>query len=300
MNKWEREQCVITESNYCEGPFVPEKKDEKPKEIKSEDELFSYLDELVFYTDHFFEGVRLAKEGSLDDAEMMFRKSLEGQEEGGTWANLAKLYFQKSKQAYAKSESLLLKELELIAEDYDGKIPDEYFTEYVPESMERLVLLAFVQFGQFKIDKAQSTFLRILRLDRMNIDAWNGLGRCLQLSGRFEEARDALLIEKGLGIEENDLYQKMANDADLEAYNPQPILGPYELVLRWVGTSGDFILKIMKGLHSIHGRRLKQEDVVNQAQAQGMPRILAKDAIEKLLDEGIIYAPKIGIIVISS
>ncbi len=272
-----------------------DKDNEGPKEIKSVDELFAYLNELEFYTNHFFEGVRLAKEGFLSEAEMMFRKSLEGHESSGVWTNLGKIYSIKAKQAYEKAESILKKQFAEIAEDYDGELPDEYFTE--PEEIDELHDLAFVQFKQFKFDVSQLTYLRILRIDRLDIKAWDGLSRCLQLTGRFEDAKNALLIVKGLQLEKNDHYESMARDAKLESLAPQPNQGSFELLLRWVGNSGEFILKIMKGLHTIHGRELRIETVVEQAEVQGMPSDLAERTIEKLQGEGMIYSPKSGIVI---
>lgn len=72
---------------------------------------------------------------------------------------------------------------------------------------------------------------------------------------------------------------------------------PIELTMKWVGESPDFILKIMNGLREIHGRHLQKKIVVDQARNQGMPLKLVENTIKKLLENGIIYSPKKGIVV---
>ena len=166
---------------------MSDKKDEK-RVIKPFDELLAYFDELEFFIDHFFEGVRLAKQDQLLEAEMMFRKTLEGHEDGGTWFNLARTLDFQSREAYAKAESHFRRSLEEIREEYDGEIPDEYFTEYVPHDMELLQFLATSQFRQFKIEDAEATLRWILRIKPDDQHAWDLLGRCLQITCRIEEA----------------------------------------------------------------------------------------------------------------
>ena len=166
---------------------MSDKRNEK-RVIKSIDELLAYLNEVEFFTDHFFEGVRLTKHDQLLEAEMMFRKTLEGHEDGGTWFNLARTLEFQSREAYAKAESHFRRSLEGIREEYDGILPDEYFTKWVPHDMELLQSLATSQFRQFKIEDAEATLRWILRIKPDDQKAWDLLGRCLQITCRIEEA----------------------------------------------------------------------------------------------------------------
>lgn len=166
---------------------MSDKRDEK-RVIKSIDELLAYFNELEFFTDHFFEGVRLAKQDQLFEAEMMFRKTLEGHEDGDAWFNLARTLELQSREAYAKAELHFRRSLEEIREEYDGELPDEYFTEYVPHDIELLQSLATSQFRQFKIEDSETTLRWILRIKPDDQKAWDLLGRCLQITCRIEEA----------------------------------------------------------------------------------------------------------------
>lgn len=282
---------------------MSDKRDEK-RVIKSIDELLAFFNELEFFTNHFFEGVRLAKEGDLFEAEMMFRKTLEGHEDSGSWSNLAKTLELQSREAYAKAEMHIREFLEDMRELYDGELPDEHFTEGPPEQIDVLFTLARAQFGQFKLDEAQLTFLWILRLSPEEVRAWKGLGHCLQITGRFEDAGRAYRVVQTLEQNQTghgdsragrvNIPRLVAKMTQLSDFAPQQILGPIELMLRWVGEAPDFILKIIKGLAAIHGKFLRKKTVIQQAKIQGMPEKLAKQTIENLLNEGIIYTPKKG------
>lgn len=176
---------------------MSDERDEK-RVIKSFDELLAYFSELEFFTDHFFEGVRLTKHDQLLEAEMMFRKALEGHEDGGTWFNLARTFELQSRKAYAKAESHFRRSLEEIREEYNGELPDEYFTEWVPHDMELLQSLAKSQFRQFKIEDAEATLRWILRIKPDDQNAWDLLGRCLQITCRLEEASLAYMRSDAL------------------------------------------------------------------------------------------------------
>ncbi len=82
--------------------------------------------------------------------------------------------------------------------------------------------------------------------------------------------------------------------ASLSDFAPHSIQRPIELMPKWVGETPGFILKIMMGLVAIHSRPLRNKTMVQQTKSQSMPEKPAKRAIEKSLNESIIYSPKKG------
>ncbi|MHA1907522.1 MAG: hypothetical protein ACW98Y_09535 [Candidatus Thorarchaeota archaeon] len=69
---------------------------------------------------------------------------------------------------------------------------------------------------------------------------------------------------------------------------------PSAFMDRWSGTPSDFILRLMEGVETIHGREIERGVLEAQASRQGMPEELTTKTIDALLNNGLIFSLREG------